>query len=543
MARATTPRISRFRLHLLDLEARNVPAFLAGAEVAVGADAGSPPIVRLLDPASQNETDSLLAFDPTFYGGVRVAVGDVNGDGTPDLVCAAGPGGGPAVKVFDGKTGAATAFFAFDPSFTGGVNIAVGDVDGDGKGEIIAGAGAAGGPEVTVFDGAGHALRSFFAYEPDVRSGVRVAAGDVTGDGKADIVTGPGYGGGPDVRVFDLSTSATGPVHARDGFFAYDPSFIGGVYVGTADLNGDGKAEIVTGAGAGGGPVVGVFDGSGGRINAFFAYDPTFRGGVRIGAAQLTDGPGADIITAPGAGGGSQVNVYAGAGSALLSSQFAFPTGQVTGSFVAGSATRLTAPFTLLTAYLDGYAPLQQASQSGHPLLTPADDRVAGGHTTHGPSYYEGVGLYAPLGTVFAASFFQNPGYYGSPTYLSVPGGGYTFSYLSGSYAPGAYPLIPVPLPPATNPGGIDNTPNPPTGNVDSSNGDALGSNSNDSAYVPGSDANFTSVSYTPSSDTTIDTGSDPGTSPGSDTGYSPGGDDFDTGGTDCGCESFFDED
>src|SRR5262245_4558949 len=110
---------------------------------------------------------SFLAYDPNFTGGTRVALGDVNGDGVPDLITGAGPGGGPHVRVFDGATGAELrSFFAYDAAFTGGVFVAAGDVNGDGKADIITGAGPGGGPHVRVFDGAtGAELRSFFAYD------------------------------------------------------------------------------------------------------------------------------------------------------------------------------------------------------------------------------------------------------------------------------------------------------------------------------------------------------------------------------------------
>src|SRR5262249_19049371 len=144
-----------------------------------------------------------------FRGGVRVATGDVTGDFADDIICAAGPGGGPHVKVFDGATGALVReFFAYDANFAGGVNVAAGDVDRAGKADVIAGTGA-GTAHVKVFDGATGALvREFFAYDPAFQGGVWVAAGDVDADDFADVVTGAGPGGGPHVKVFrgtDLS--------------------------------------------------------------------------------------------------------------------------------------------------------------------------------------------------------------------------------------------------------------------------------------------------------------------------------------------------
>ncbi len=131
-----------------------------------------------------------------------------------------------------------------------------------------------------VFDGAsGAEALSFFAYDPAFTGGVNVAAADFTGDGVADIATGTGAGGGPHVKVFD---GRTGGVLA--GFMAYDQGFTGGVSVTAADVNSDGVADIVTGTGSGGAPHVKVFaGGSFAPLSSFFATDVEFRGGVNVG--------------------------------------------------------------------------------------------------------------------------------------------------------------------------------------------------------------------------------------------------------------------
>src|SRR5207248_9406746 len=113
--------------------------------------------------------------------------------------------------------------------------VSVGARDGAGKAEIVTGTGPGGGPLVKVFDFTGRQLSGFFAYENTFRGGVRVGAGDVNGDGRDDIVTGAGPGGGPLVRVFDAGTQSV-----LDQFFADAPTYTAGVFVAGGDLTGDG---------------------------------------------------------------------------------------------------------------------------------------------------------------------------------------------------------------------------------------------------------------------------------------------------------------
>jgi hypothetical protein len=232
------------------------------------------------------------ALDVRFRGGLYVAAGRAGPERAPRVVVGAGPGAGPQVSLFwpDGRP--AGGFFPFPEGFRGGVRVAVCDTDGDGTDEIVAGAGPSGAPVVAVHRADGRRLAAWLAYDAAFAGGVSVGCGDLDGDGSAEIVTGPGAGGGPDVRVF----SATG--RYRGSFWAYDRAFTGGVNVAVGDLDGDGSAEIVTGPGDGGGADVRGFDAHGREVRpAALAFDgPT---GARVAVLPAGGGRGV-VVAAPG---------------------------------------------------------------------------------------------------------------------------------------------------------------------------------------------------------------------------------------------------
>jgi len=309
--------------------------------LATGPGPGHLPVVKVkVEGGNGNDTISFMAYQKNFLGGVRVAVGDVNGDGFADVITGTGPGANSHVKVFDGarlgRTNAVLmSFYAFQGSFRGGVYVAAGDLTGDGRADIIVAPDAGTRPVVRVFDGkTGAEIRSFLAFSPTYTGGVNVAAGDVNGDGFDDVIVGAGING--HVKVFDGATGAE-----IRSFFAF-PGFTGSVSVAAGDLNSDKDAELIVGAGAGApGGHVKVFDGRTGlEIMSFFAFDPNFTGGVRVGAGDVDNDKIADIIVGAGGGAGPHVKVFRAIDQLVLHNFPAYEPDFLGGVFVAGAPAR-----------------------------------------------------------------------------------------------------------------------------------------------------------------------------------------------------------
>lgn len=280
---------------------------------------------------------SFYPFSREFRSSISLALGEFNGDGVPDIITGAGPGDPPAVRVFDGRNGDILAsFFVYNSNFLGGVNVAAGDIDGDGTDELVVAPGE-GGTEVRVFDN----FQSTFGFEPfqpdpTFLGGVRVAAGDTDGDGVDDIIVAPGAGREALVRVFDGSN----PPNELNSFLAF-PDFLGGVFVSSGDVLANGRDAVIVRA-VGSSPLFRngrtvVLDGqTGGPII-------TFEGGDGDDAGLF----GFRVPTRPGAGGAelAVANVFAIGDPRSLSAAFAnFPINPEDGRIVGYSLFSIVQP-------------------------------------------------------------------------------------------------------------------------------------------------------------------------------------------------------
>jgi hypothetical protein len=170
-----------------------------------------------------------------------VAAADFNRDSIDDLVLS--PLGQTSQRIVVTTYAGRRLFGPWRPfkrDYAGGPSVAAADINGDGRPEIIAAAGRGADPRVSVFSHNGHRQATWLAYARTFKGGVRIAAGDVNGDNSVEIATVPGPGGGPYVRLFNRSGRALAP-----GFFALQKSYRGGLMVAIDDIDHSGLNRII----------------------------------------------------------------------------------------------------------------------------------------------------------------------------------------------------------------------------------------------------------------------------------------------------------
>jgi len=300
-------------------------------------------LVTLLNRNFEEKIE-FTAFNTRF--GANAVMGDIDGDGEDEIIVAPGPDpfADGRVKVF--RLNGVMLLEQSILATKSGAFLAAGDMDGDWREEIVVGAGPGlkNTARVKVLSFDGQRLENtgidFVAFPNAYKLGVKVALGDVDGDGVLEIIAGAGPSplSPARVRVFKVDTSrgignwdisstlADFVVNFGDWY-----PYLFGVNVAAGDVDGDGLAEII--AGAGPNPlqkaVVAVYKGNGTftgtRFEAYPAND--YRFGVNVAVRDLDGDGSAEIITGPGPSpfSDSWIRVFKGNGTLLSDGFLAFP--------------------------------------------------------------------------------------------------------------------------------------------------------------------------------------------------------------------------
>lgn len=259
--------------------------------VVLGARAGGEPWVHVWR-ADGVDYASFLAFAASFTGGVQVAVDDLNDDNTVEIVATPGPGGGPQIRVFTASGALIRDFFAYDETSRQGVSVALGDVTGDGVEEIVTAVGAGVSNDVIIFDQDGEELSRFTVsgFQDGTRFTVSVA--DVDKDWEKEIII-AAQNKEPRVAIYNEDGT-----HLVD-FLAYAQNMDAGLTLSSGDFDGDARDEIVIGPLTGGAGHVRIFNYIGALWGEFFITEVTDGGGTNVSVADINIDGEWDIVTAP----------------------------------------------------------------------------------------------------------------------------------------------------------------------------------------------------------------------------------------------------
>jgi hypothetical protein len=205
---------------------------------------------------------------------------------------------------------------------TGETYPAVGDVDGDGLDELVIGLGPASGGRFVVLDDDQHDYAVLkwitldWGYYNSINGATYPAVGDIDGDGRAEIVIGLGSGAGGWFRIYDDAAADFAPLRwGRVQWDHYNANGGGDTHPATGDLNGDGRDEIILGLGQGGGGWVEILASSAGNYahqSWIRTGDAAYNGGNGIvwPAAGDIDNDGRDeIVLGLGRGGKGKAEV------------------------------------------------------------------------------------------------------------------------------------------------------------------------------------------------------------------------------------------
>ncbi len=269
------------------------------------------------------------SYAENFKGGVNITTGEIDGKPGNEIISVPDSSGGPHVRIFSNENDVIQQFFALERDYVGGMSVATADIDGDGIDEIVVAAkNSIHAPKVYVYRHTGKVISIFHAFENTSVRGLNLAAGDIDGDGIDEIIVSEDHGPSGEVRIFSSQGKLVSVIKPID-------NYNDGFSVAAGDLDGDTVDDVAIGLVNTSHPAkIGVFNAAGRLLLDLLPYDNSFTGGVNIWLGDINFDGRSEIITSPESHGGPHVRVFSGDGN-LISQFFAMSRDYVGGLSIA----------------------------------------------------------------------------------------------------------------------------------------------------------------------------------------------------------------
>ena len=200
---------------------------------------------------------------------------------------------------------ARNGFFSFEPLSSGGDIVAHMDVNGDGVRDSV----LASQNKIVAHRHDGQTLFTVYPYTVSYMGQLRLTIADINADGKKEIIVAPNNGQKQPIKIYSLNGDQMGV-----NWYPFGNKYNGGYSIGVGDIDGSGKQKIVVGSGVGVKAELTIFSTDLKKIKAIPVFDKRFKGGVLLGMGDINKDGKSEMVIAPQTGRVPSIQVLNGLG-------------------------------------------------------------------------------------------------------------------------------------------------------------------------------------------------------------------------------------
>lgn len=276
--------------------------------------------IKIFNQKTKTSLEKILPSNNYNYH--RVESGDVDGDGKQEIIIMSFRAPNAVIYTYSNEFKLLAKFTIKSKSIP---SISIGDLYNTKREKIIIG--HSNEPKLEIYDFQGTLLNSFYAYNKDYKFGLSVSVCDYDNDKQMEIITAPGIGGGPHIKIFDKNGGL------KDNFFAGNKNFRGGLNIDCKTDNFLNEAQIAVAPKSGSSSYILIYNSKRELINSFMAYQSSYKKEVYVKIYDVDSDYQNEIITSPGIGGGAHIKIFEKSGK-LINEFFAYNKNQNYGSYI-----------------------------------------------------------------------------------------------------------------------------------------------------------------------------------------------------------------